>query len=330
MLLLVSHRLNEERRADLARRARDAGLDVVALPEDREARLAPEVVAQVEVAFFSPDIFPDFSRQFFSAVRKAPHLKWLHVFNVGVDHPIYTEMLERGVRVTTSAGSTAEPIAQTAIAALIMLAREWPRWFAAQREHRWDPMRAGEVPRDLRGQTAVIVGLGSIGREIARLAQALGLTVIALRRSPGEANDPVDEMHTPDRLAEVLPRADWLILACPLTEETRGLVDAAMLARLPSTARLINIARGEVVDEDALIEALQAKRLAGAYLDVFRQEPLPPESPLWDLPNVIVTPHNSSVATGNDARVYEIFVDNLARWKNGEALANEVQVKEKN
>ena len=324
-LLLVSHRLNAERGADLACHAQAAGLEVVALPEDREARLSEDLVSRVEVALFSTDVFPDHSRQFFSAVRKAPALKWLHVFNVGVDHPIYTEMLARGVRLTTSAGSTAEPIAQTAIAALIMLAREWPRWIAGQREHRWDPMRTHEFPRDLRGQTAVILGLGAIGREIARLAQILGLEVIALRRSPRQPDDPVDAMYKPDRLAEVLPRADWLIVACPLTEETRNLIDASMLARLPPTARLINIGRGEVVDEPALIEALESKRLAGAYLDVFAKEPLPPDSKLWDLPNVLVTPHNSSVATGNDKRVYDIFVGNLARWKRGESLANEVQ-----
>ena len=324
-VLLVSHRLNAERGADLAQHARAAGLEVVALPEDRETRLPEDVVARVKVALFSADVFPDFSRQFFSAVRKAPTLQWLHVFNVGVDHPIYSEMLQRGVRLTTSAGSTAEPIAQTAIAALLMLARNFPRWLEGQREHRWNPMRTHEFPPDLRGQTAVIVGLGHIGREIARLAQLLGLKVVAIRRSRRETGDPIDEMHTPDRLADVVPRADWLILACPLTEETRGLVDAAMLARLPETARLINVGRGEVVDEAALIEALRAKRLAGAYLDVFQNEPLPPESPLWDLPNVFITPHNSAAATGNDRRVYDIFTDNLARWGNGAALVNEVK-----
>lgn len=325
--LLVSHRLNAERGLDLSHHASRAGLEIVALPADRDARLPEDVVARIEVALFSADVFPDFSRQFFSAVRKAPNLKWLHVFNAGVDHPIYTEMLARGVRLTTSSGATAEPIAQTAITALIMLARNFPRWLTAQREHRWDPMRVADFPRDLRGQTAVIVGLGHIGREIARLAQVLGLTVIGVRRSPLRPGDPVDEMHKPDHLPELLPRADWLILACPLTEETRGMVNAEMLARLPHSARLINVGRGEVVDEPALIEALRSGTINGAYLDVFQQEPLPPESPLWDLPNVFLTPHNSAVASGNDQRVYDLFVDNLGHWKLGEPLLNEVRVK---
>ena len=242
--LLVSHRLYTERGAELAQRASDAGLTLVALPEDREARLPADLISDIEVAFFSLDLHPDFSRQFFSAVRKAPNLKWLHVFNVGVDHPIYTEMLQRGVRLTTSAGSTAEPIAQTAIAALIMLGRNFPRWIAGQRERRWDPMSTDEFPRDLPGQTMVVLGLGHIGREIARLAKLLGLKIIALRRSPRRAGDPVDEMYTPDRLRDVLPRADWLVLACPLTDETRGLIDADKLALLPATARLINVGRG--------------------------------------------------------------------------------------
>lgn len=326
MSLLVSHALNAERGADLARRAAQCGTDVIALPEDREARLAEESVARVEIAFFSADVFPQYSRQFFSAVRKAPDLRWLHVFNAGVDHPIYTEMLERGVRLTTSSGSTAEPIAQTAIAALLMLARDLPRSLADQRAHRWNPARPCAWPRDLRGQIAVIVGLGHIGKEIARLARVLGLEVIGVRRSPIKAGDPVDEMHPPERLPELMPRADWLILACPLTAETRGMVDAKLLSRLPPRARFINVARGEVVDEPALIAALSRGELAGAYLDVFQQEPLAPDSPLWDLPNVLVTPHNSLAAAGNDERIYEIFVENLERWRNGQPMRNEVSI----
>ena len=325
--VLLSHRLERERGADLVRRANEAGasLRVIALPEDPEARLPSGACPQVDLAFFSEDVFPAYSRQFFSAVRKAPNLKWLHVFNAGVDHPIYTEMLARGVRLTTSSGSTAEPIAQTAIAGLLMLARNFPRWLAAQREHAWNPARAPHFPPDLRGQTMVLIGLGSIGADIARLARVLGLHVIGVRRGRAQGGEPVDELHTPDNLKALLPRAQWLVVACPLTPETRGLVDAAVLAQLPKGARLINIARGEIVDEPALVAALSSGHLAGAYLDVFQQEPLPAESALWDLPNVIITPHNSAAASGNETRVYEIFADNLRRWYRDEPLVNEVK-----
>jgi phosphoglycerate dehydrogenase-like enzyme len=324
--LLLSHSVASASGAEIERRCRDRGeqIEVIGLPEDPDGRLPVEVCARLDAAFFSPDVNPRYSRQFFSAVRKAPKLEWLHVYNVGVDHPIYTEMLERGVRVTTSAGTTAVPIAQTAICGLLMLARNLPRWLAAQRERKWEPMRGTDVPRDLDGQTAVIFGLGNIGREIARLAKALGLTVIGVRRSPLTAEDPVDELYPPERLAELLPRADWLIIAAPLTPQTQGLLTAELMAKLPPEARLINIARGEIVDERALAEALGNGRLAGAYLDVFEKEPLPEDSPLWDMPNVVVSPHNSGAASGNDRRVYDIFLENLDRWQRGAALLNEV------
>lgn len=324
--LLVSSRLHAERGADIAAHAQRLGiaLELVVLPADPEGRLSDADCTRLDLAFFSNDIFPIHSRQFFSTVRKAPALQWLHVFNAGVDHPIYTEMLERGVRLTTSAGSTAAPIAQTAITGLLMLARQFPRWLAAQRERRWDPMRVPDFPPDLVGQTAVVLGLGSIGSEIARLARALGLKVIGIRRSPQQPGDPVDELHTADKLPQLLPHCDWLIITCPLTTETRGLIDAAMLARLPRGAHIINIARGEIIDETALIAALREGRLSGAYLDVFEKEPLPAESPLWDLPNVLVTPHNSAAATGNDERVYQMFIGNLECWHHGKPLRNAV------
>jgi len=187
------------------------------------------------------------------------------------------------------------------------------------------PAASNSSPRDLKGQTAVILGLGKIGTEIARLAQALGLTVVGVRRGPRRPGDPVDELHPPAALAALLGRCDWLVIACPLTPETRGLVDAGLIAKLPRAARIINVARGEIVDEPALIAALQDRRLAGAYLDVFATEPLPPESPLWDLPNVIVTPHSAGAAAGNDERVLEIFLENFGRWHRGMPLVNEVQ-----
>ena len=325
-MLLISHQLHARHGARVAEAAArgEPASPVIVLPGDPAARLDDSDCRRVETAFFSPDVFPDHSRQFFSALRKAPALKWLHVFNVGVDHPIYREMLERGVRLTTSAGSTAEPIAQTAIMGLLALARGFPRWLVAQRARAWSPERK-VPPRDLRGQTVVIVGLGQIGSEIARLARVLGLNVIGVRRGARRAEDPVDELHPPAALPDLLARCDWLVIACPLTDETRGLIDAAMLARLPEGARVINIARGEIVVEAALIEALRSGHVGGAYLDVFETEPLPPESPLWDLPNVLVTPHNSAAASGNEQRVLEIFLDNLARWQRGAALVNEVK-----
>lgn len=324
--LLVSSRLHAERGADIAAHAQRLGiaLELVVLPADAEGRLSDADCARLDLAFFSNDIFPTYSRQFFSTLRKAPGLQWLHVFNAGVDHPIYTEMLERGVRLTTSAGSTAKPIAQTAITGLLMLARNFPRWLSAQQERRWDPMRPPDFPRDLVGQTVLVLGLGSIGSEIARLARALGLRVIGIRRSPQQPGDPVDELHTVDKLPQLLPLCDWLIVTCPLTTETRGLIDAGMLARLPQGAHIINIARGEIIDETALVAALRNGRLGGAYLDVFTTEPLPAESPLWDLPNVLVTPHNSAAATGNDERVYRMFLDNLECWHRGKPLRNAV------
>jgi phosphoglycerate dehydrogenase-like enzyme len=325
--LLLSHQLHASRGADIAAHAKRLGhaLDIVTLPADPAGRLPDDVCASIELAFFSGDVFPDYSRQFFSTVRKAPKLNWLHVFNAGVDHPIYTEMMQRGVRLTTSSGSTAEPIAQTAITGMLMLARNFPRWLAAQARHEWDPARAPDLPRDLCEQNVLIVGLGSIGNEIARLAKALGMPVTGIRRSGRHSGDHADRVAPPAQLVALLPEADRLVIACPLTPETRGLITAERLQRLPRHARVVNIGRGEIVDEPALVAALQSGHLGGAYLDVFAQEPLPVDSSLWDLPNVIVTPHNSAAAAGNDGRVYDIFTDNLDRWLRGETLVNEVK-----
>ncbi|HEY4668932.1 MAG TPA: D-2-hydroxyacid dehydrogenase, partial [Tepidiformaceae bacterium] len=325
--LLVSSRFLEANADRLAAVARGAGLelDPIVLPRDSEARLSPEDVDRIQIAFFSGDVFADgIGRAFFAAAQGAPNLKWLHVFNAGVDNPVFTRILEKGTRISTSSGSTAEPIAQTLIAGMLMLAREFPAWLDAQRRHAWEPLPRERTPSDLRGQTMVVVGLGAIGCEIARLARAFGLNVIGVRRSPLREGDPVDDVRPPSELPSLLPGCDWLALACPLTDETRRLVDAQAISLLPRGARILNIARGEVVDEPAMIEALRSGHLGGAYLDVVEQEPLPSDSPLWDLPNVIITPHNSAASTGNDARVLEYFFENLSRWGRGEPLVNEV------
>lgn len=325
-VLVVSSRVHATRGAELIAFARDAGHDLtlLALPADPEGRLETAQCASIDLAFFSGDLYPGSSRQFFSTVRKAPHLKWLHVSNAGVDHPIYAEMQQRGARLTTSVGATAEPIAQTAIAGMLMLGRGFPHWLAGQRTKTWEPLRGASAPRDMRGQHVVVVGLGNIGKNIARLAQALGMKVTGIRRSPKRDDDPCDSVCPPSELRALLPHTDWLVLACPLTPETKNLIDADALAALPKGARFVNIARGEVVDEPALVAALQSGHLGGAYLDVFVKEPLPAESPLWDLPNVIVSPHNAATSSGNERRVFQIFRDNLGRWFRGEPLLNEV------
>ncbi|MBI3782485.1 MAG: D-2-hydroxyacid dehydrogenase [Deltaproteobacteria bacterium] len=299
--------------------------DPLTLPEAEEQRFDDTTLAAIELAVFTGvwEADPVFTRRFLGSCLRARNLRWLHLPNAGIDHPVFGQLLAQGVRLTTSSGATAEPIAQTAIAGLLALARGFPRWAEAQRQHRWQPLRSGRP--DLRGQTMVLVGVGAIGNQIARLAQVLGLRVVGIRRSPRQAGDHVDEMHAPGRLNKLLPQADWLVLACPLTDETRHLIDSKALARLRPSAHVINVARGAVVDEAALTAALQDKRLAGAYLDVFVTEPLPQDSPLWDLPNVIVSPHDCDGSSGNAERISELFLQNLERWARGEALENEVK-----
>jgi phosphoglycerate dehydrogenase-like enzyme len=165
----------------------------------------------------------------------------------------------------------------------------------------------------------VVVGWGPIGQKISLVLHALGMKVIAVRRSC-IPSPPAIATVAYENLMTVLPRTDWLLLACPLSTQTRGLVSAAAFDCMPSGAQLVNVARGEVVDEAALISALQSGRLAGAYLDVFAHEPLAPESPLWDMPNVIVTPHSAGFSDGNARRVVQLFLDNLGRWLKREAL----------
>jgi len=297
----------------------------VRLPADPEARLDAAELELLDAAFFGGNIPFGYARSFFSAVRKAPNLKWLHAFNAGVDHPVFKELLDRGVRLTTSLGTNAVPVARTAVTGLLMLSRGFVHWQHAQRRRRWELIPQERFPADLDTQTICILGMGGIGSELARLCLGLGMSVIGIRRSPQRGEDPVDELYPPHLLAEVLPRCQWLAITCPLTEETRGLVDRDMLSALPEGACVINVARGEVVEETALIDLLKSGHLAGAYLDVFHQEPLPESSPLWDLPNVILSPHQAAIARGNEGRVMEIFFDNFERWLGNEPLNNEVK-----
>ncbi|MBV7481532.1 D-2-hydroxyacid dehydrogenase [Bordetella sp. BOR01] len=250
---------------------------------------------------------------FYASLRRSPGLQWVHVHSAGADRPIFAELAQRQVRVTTSPGANAEVVAHTALAGLLMLARHFPLMLAQQRERRWVSLVATGMPADLAGQTALVAGWGPIGQRIAALLRMLGLRVIVARSS----NTPVDgdtETLEFEGIGQCAARLDWLILACPLTDRTRRWIDAGVLAMLKPGARLINVARGEIVDQDALIHALRQRHLAGAYLDVFEHEPLDADCPLWSLDNVIVTPHAAGHSDGNERRVDQIFLNHLRAW----------------
>jgi phosphoglycerate dehydrogenase-like enzyme len=325
--ILLSKATHASYRDGLAAAAREGGIEarVLHLPDDPKARLAPAQCTDIEIAYYTRDIrFSPFNDSFIEAVGTATNLKWVHFITAAIEHfPFVTALLQRGVKLTTSAGSNGEPVAQTALGGLLMLARGFPHWWAAQGRRQWAPMRGDSLPRDLAGQTVLIIGLGTIGSTLARYCRALGMRVIGLRRTPARPVDGVDEVHPPAALQELLPGCDWVILACPLTPETACLVNAAALARLPRGARLINVSRGGVVDQAAVIAALESGQLGGAYLDVFEEEPLPADSPLWALPNVIISPHNASSSAGNNDRAALIFLANLVKWARGEPLRNE-------
>ncbi|MDM0073848.1 D-2-hydroxyacid dehydrogenase [Variovorax sp. J2P1-59] len=293
--------------------------------------VAPQAGVDADLAFVTRDVtglstkhsvLPA-TQAFYDAMLGAPSLRWVHVHSAGADRPVYVELRARGVAISTSSGANAAVVAQTALAGLLALARRFPQLMRAQRERAWAPLIGTGLPRDLAGQTAVIVGWGPIGQHIAASLRLLGLRVVVVRSSAEPAAADIETLPF-EEIGRVLPRADWLLLACPLTSRTRGLIDARAIALLPEGAHLVNVARGELVDEPALIEALSSGKLGGAFLDVFAHEPLPPESPLWGLDNVIATPHSAGFSDGNAARVTELFIDNLRRWLAGGKLQNEV------
>lgn len=329
--LLVSQKVIDEFRPTLARILAEAPRRVELLPFTRDLAPTQAQIDALEVAYYSRDVWEGTNRTtlsptaaaFWNIVDRAPQPRWTHVFSSGTDQPQYQQMLKRGSRLTTSAGAQAEPVAYAAVTGLLALARRFPHYFAAQSRAEWAPLKAANVP-DLRGQTAIIVGTGYIGSVIARCLQAFGVRTVGVRRrvAPTPHFDEVIALSTLDAR---LPGCDWLVLACPLVPETRGLVDARRLALLPHTAGLVNIARGEIVDEDALARALAAGALMGAFLDVFLVEPLPKASPLWGLPNVIVSPHNAGASSGTYARGVEIFLRNLEHYLRDEPMENEAQ-----
>jgi phosphoglycerate dehydrogenase-like enzyme len=256
-------------------------------------------------------------------VRRSPGLKWLQIHPAGAERPIYRELRGRGVKVTTASGATAVTVSHSVLGALIAINRRFPLLADAQRRHAWEPRLGERSPRDLEGQCAVIVGMGPIGRNIAALLKVLGMTSIGVRRTAEPAPE-FERVIAYAGLPNVLPQADWLILCCPASPLTRGIANAVVFAAMPAGSHFINVSRGEIAVEKDVIAALQSGHLAGAYLDVFEREPLDPASPLWDMPNVVISPHTASHSLGQNEAIFEIFLDNLARFRAGQSLRNDV------
>lgn len=282
--------------------------------------LADDILANVNVAFFSSDVWPERSRGMVLSIMKSTNVKWLHTFSAGVDSPFFIQLMENGVRLTNSSGATASPIAQTAILYMLSLSRNTRAWFRHQEKHEWERHSFDELD----GSRLAVIGLGPIGLEIARLGVALNMEVEGIRRTP-QGNEPCPTYGF-DSINDVLSRADWVACALPLTPDTKDLFDEARFAAFKKGARFINVGRGELVSEPALIAALQSGHLSGAGLDVFATEPLPDDSPLWDFDNVIITPHSSGGSTTSGIRAEKIFVENLRRYINNESLRNEVNL----
>jgi phosphoglycerate dehydrogenase-like enzyme len=249
----------------------------------------------------------------------APRVRWVQATSAGIGQLLRRTGLDRSdIVFTTASGVHAVPLAEFAALAMLYFAKQVPRLLLHQREHRWERF-AG---RELRGSTVAIVGLGKIGMEVARVSRALGLSVTGTRRGGPLPDAAVDVQRPPTELRELLADADYVVIAVPHTAETEGLIGAAELSVMRRGAVLVNIGRGKVVDEPALIAALRSGQLGGAALDVFAQEPLPPESPLWDMPNVLVNPHSASTADSENAKLTDLFCENLLRYVAGQPLLN--------
>jgi phosphoglycerate dehydrogenase-like enzyme len=256
-------------------------------------------------------------------VARAPKLKWINAPSAGVDRFLVPDIVASPLILTNSRGIHSVQMGEMAFEMLLMLAKKAPFFFRMKEERKWHRT----VPEILRGKALAVLGLGIIGREVARLGKAFGMRVLALDVREIDPDEYVDAHFPPSRLKEVLSQSDYVVVTLPLTPETRNLIGEPELLAMRRTAYLVNIARGGIVDEDALIRALCEERIAGAGLDVFAKEPLPPDSKLWDLPNVIISPHVAGIREDYAVLAMDLFCENLRRYLDGEEMLNVVDKK---
>ena len=329
LLLAASDGVLTDAQIDLVREAAPGYEVVRTRDQDRIAALLPRV--EVAAVSFPRRLLPD-----------AHALRWLQLWSAGADWLLEADLPD-GLTVTSASGVHEASVPEHAFALLLALGRNLPQTIRAQDRKQWLRYRPDATETDggtlgdadafsafdlfeLDGKTMLLLGTGAIGSRIGQIAQAFGMRVVGVRHDPSKAADGVDEMVGTDALAERLPEADVVMVTLPATPETRGLLDREHVARMKPTAVLVNVGRGEVVDEAALVDALQNGRLAGAGLDVFEEEPLPEGSPLWSMPNVIVSPHAAGRTPQYDRRALALFLDNLRRYESGDDLRNVVDL----
>ena len=271
-------------------------------------------------------------------LNQAPRLRWIQFHFAGIDFMADSPILRKSDLVaTTLSGAAAPQMGEFALMMMLALGHRLPDLYANQQKADWPRDRWDRfIPRELRGSTIGLVGYGSISREIARLVQPLGVTILAAKRdvmhprddgfTPAGTGDPEGNLFTRlypiQALKSMVKECDFIIVAAPLSTSSRGLIGAEVLAVMKPTAYIIDFSRGNIIDQAALIEALQNKKIAGAALDVFPEEPLPPSSPLWKMPNVLVTPHIGGISPHYMDRAAELFAENLRRYVNGQPLMN--------
>ncbi len=263
----------------------------------------------------------------FAAAKK---LKWIHSPAAAVHQLMYPELINSNVVLTNAREVHGPVVAEHAITLVLALAKWLPRAMQYQVKREWAQQKLWDEtprPREVADATVVVVGMGSIGREFTSRAKALGMNVVAVRENPEKGTDGADKVVSLAQLDDVLPQADFVVLCVPLTAATTGLINEARLAKMHSGTYLINVGRGQLIDEAALLQALRDRRIGGAALDVFAKEPLPPESPFWSLENVLITPHTAAVTKRLWDRHYKLFCENLTRFLAGQPLLYEVDKK---
>lgn len=251
------------------------------------------------------------------ALARAGRLRWLHSWAAGPGSLLYPEMIASPVVCTSSKGNGAIPLAEHAILLMLMLNRDAPAWLRAQADRRWERRYHGE----LNGLTCGIIGLGHSGQDLVLKCRAFHMRVLGIRRTP-QPTPNVDEVLPSDRLHDLLGASDFVVVTAPRTPETIGMLGEAEFRAMRPTAHYICFSRGGIADDAALLRALRAGWIAGAGLDAHGEEPLPPDSPFWDLPNAIITPHNGATTLGTRQRAIDIFVENLRRYQVGQPLVN--------